>query len=384
MNLSREVIERIDAFQVKLQERGIDLALILQKTDEYYLSSSLQPELLAISQDESFAISRKNLSRLKSETPIGILKIDSLKELPDILKEEGFSFKRVGFELDVLPFSLLEFLRKLISPKEIFDVSEIILELRERKSSYELEMIKRASEIVDLGLGYLCKILREGMREIDLALKIEARMREEGHQGIVRMRRFNQEVFYGHVLSGESGGLRSYMNSPTGGIGVSRAISQGAGYKKIRRGEPIFVDMVGAYQGYLSDETRIFVLGNLSPDLEELYLSTLNTLNSVISLCKVGKRTSEIYEEVFSNLENPILQSSIKKTGFLGHGVGLELDERPLFSKGSGEVLRENMTFALEPKAITKKGAIGIENTYLLEKRGIKVFNRLEEEVIRL
>ncbi|MFQ5891948.1 MAG: aminopeptidase P family N-terminal domain-containing protein, partial [Candidatus Methanofastidiosia archaeon] len=187
-NLSREVIGRIDAFQVKLQERGIDLALILQNTDKFYLSSSLQSELLVISQDESFAISRKNLSRLKSETPLGILKIKSLKELPDILAEEGFSLKRVGFELDVLPFSLFEFLRRLISPKEVFDISKIILELRERKSPYELEMIKRASEIVDLGLEYLYEVLREGMREIDLALKIEARMREEGHQGIVRMR----------------------------------------------------------------------------------------------------------------------------------------------------------------------------------------------------
>ena len=86
--------------------------------------------------------------------------------------------------------------------------------------------------------------LAEGMRELDFASALEKKARELGHQGILRMRGFNPELFYGHIISGEHSSLMSHLDAPSGGMGVNPSIAQGAGFRKIGRGDPASVDFV--------------------------------------------------------------------------------------------------------------------------------------------
>ena len=85
------------------------------------------------------------------------------------------------------------------------------------------------------------------------------------------MRLWGSEMFYGHLLSGPAGAVPSYLSSPTGGTGASPAIAQGPSYKTIERHEPVMLDYVFAYNGYLSDHTRIYSLGALPAEFVRAY-----------------------------------------------------------------------------------------------------------------
>ena len=72
-----------------------------------------------------------------------------------------------------------------------------------------------------------------------------------------------------------------------------------------------------------------------------------------------------------------------QKAGFIGHGVGIEINELPVIAPKSRHVLEEGMTFALEPKfVIPEVGAVGIENTFVVRKDGIELLTDFEENII--
>ena len=73
--------------------------------------------------------------------------------------------------------------------------------------------------------------------EIDGHLAMAAR--REGHMGLLRMRGWNQEMTYAHVLQGDSGATASLLNSPHGGNGNTPAMAQGAGFRRIQKNEPM-------------------------------------------------------------------------------------------------------------------------------------------------
>ncbi len=110
-------------------------------------------------------------------------------------------------------------------------------------------MIRRAAQMSDRVAAIVPEILSEGISEIELAGLIEAEARSFGHQGIIKMRLFGAELFYGHVMAGPSAAVTSYLSSPTGGPGVSPAIAQGPGFRKVKANEPVLVDFVCVYSG---------------------------------------------------------------------------------------------------------------------------------------
>ena len=119
------------------------------------------------------------------------------------------------------------------------------------------------------------ELLKAGKTEVALAGELESYARSLGHQGIVRMRLWGSELFYGHLLSGPSAAVPSYLASPTAGPGVSAVVGQGASFKKIEKNEPVLFDYVFALQGYISDHARIFSIGTLPDELMEAHEAML-------------------------------------------------------------------------------------------------------------
>ncbi len=162
-------------------------------------------------------------------------------------------------------------LNKALGNATFLDVAEKIKHIRSVKSGFELGLIKEAARILEAGFSSLPDCVKEGMTEVDLICRLESVMRSMGHQGALRFRRFNSIVPLGHIMSGPEAAFPSFLASPTGGRGTSLVFPQGAGFRKIKRNEPIFVDSVGIYNGYIADATRIFSLGKLEASLEEAY-----------------------------------------------------------------------------------------------------------------
>jgi Xaa-Pro aminopeptidase len=188
-------------------------------------------------------------------------------------------------------------------------------------------------------------------------------------------------MFYGQVLSGLSGTATSYLDTPLAGTGLSPAVAQGASFKQIGRNEPIVFDFVPVVDGYMADFTRMFVLGKLAPPVRDAYEVALAVQAEVARVARPGVTCRAVYEAgvavaVAAGLGEFFMGHGPGQVRFLGHGVGVELDELPVIANSDLE-LAEGMVFALEPKFVLPgQGAVGIENTWVVRATGIEALTR--------
>ncbi|AET65179.1 Xaa-Pro dipeptidase [Methanothrix harundinacea 6Ac] len=383
-----EIEDRVERLQSRME--GLTGAIIFQAVDMLYFSGTAQEGLVYVPADpeaEAVVMVRKSLDRAREESPLDVSPLKSMKSLKaDLAIPEG---AKIGLELDVLPFNNYERVKAALPDAEFKDVSEPIRMVRSVKSKFEIRLIRAAARILDAGIGSVPDHLEEGMAEIELAAKLEAEMRALGHSGSLRFRRFNQELPMGHLMAGPSAAYPSFVASPTGGIGPSLLQPQGPGFRKIRKNEPILVDYGGVYNGYIADETRIFSLGPLSKELEEAHAAALEVERGIAESLRPGNSGREIYEISEALGEELGYRDRLggpvgAKCGFVGHGVGLEIDEYPVLGPVDHEIL-PNMTVAVEPKMIYPGvGVVGIEDTFLTTDLGPKRLTRLPQEIWRV
>ena len=387
----REELEtRIRRFQTKLAAQDIDGALILQNTDLFYFAGTIQQAHLYIpAEGEPLLMVRKSLERARAESALArIVALRSPREIPDLLRAHGLQTgQRLGLELDVVPAALYLSYRNLFQESAIVDVSPPIRRLRAVKSPWEQDLMRRAAALADEVAGAARELIREGMTEIELAGRVEAEARRRGHQGLVRMRMWGGELFYGHLMAGPSGAEPSYLASPTGGRGVSAAVAQGAGFGTIQRHQPILLDYVFAWQGYIADHTRIYALGGLPDDLMAAHQAMLDLEADLKKRARPGVSAGRLYEDAVgwaaeAGYGDWFMGADPQRIRFVGHGVGLELDEYPFLAKGQDMPLEKGMTIALEPKlVIPGKGVVGIENTHIVGDAGLETITRFDEAV---
>ncbi len=385
-----ELKARIDKLQQELQAKQVDAALIIQKTDLFYFSATSQHGWLYIPDSgKPLLMVFKDFERARAETVLAqVESIASPKKIPEMLAYYGYHQPAtLGLELDVLPANLCFQYQQIFAQSELVDVSTDIRLIRAIKSDYELGCIKEAARCSDLVCGRVGELLRVGKTEIELAGELEAYARSLGHQGIVRMRMWGSELFYGHLISGADAAVPSYLASPTGGRGPSKLTGQGAGFKKIEKNEPVLVDYVFALDGYLSDHARIFCIGTLSDDLLDGHQAMLEIQEQVKKQAKPGVASGEIYDLMLSlaaekGYADWFMGVGDRRIRFTGHGVGLELDEFPFIAKSQKLELEKNMIIALEPKIILPgKGVVGIENTYVVTDHGLEPLTKSPDTI---
>ncbi|MFH0994741.1 MAG: Xaa-Pro peptidase family protein [Pseudomonadota bacterium] len=386
-----EIRHRIEQLQSLLVSNGIDGAIIVQNSDLFYFSGTIQQSQLYIPADgDPLLMVRKSLERARLESAIqSIVPFSSPRQVPELLKTLGLAIpKTLGLELDVIPAQTYLNFQNHFDQTRMIDISHFIRQIRAIKSHSEIQIIREAALKSDQVAEYTKGIIKEGMTEIELAGQIEAHARKLGHQGIVRMRLWGSELFYGHLMCGASGAVPSYLASPTGGTGVSAAVAQGPGFGRIRAHEPILVDYVFAYKGYLSDQTRIFSIGELPDDLIQAHAAMLSIQAAIVREAKPGISAGRIYEMAIELADKAGYSENFMGTGdqrirFVGHGVGLELDEYPFLASGQETLLQEGMVIALEPKLIFPgRGVVGIENTHLLTPNGLQQLTVFDENII--
>lgn len=385
-----ELNKRIAALQKHLSRNKMDAALILQSSDLYYFSGTTQQGHLYVPADAPpILMVRKSIHRATAESNMdAIFPLSGLSQLRSILNDNGCRVPQtLGMELDVLPVNLYHKYRDLFGEARIVDVSHDIRMVRSVKSSFEIDRMTRAAAFSDQVASFVKEELREGITEVELAGKIEARARKLGHQGMVRMRLWGSEMFYGHLMSGASAAVPSALASPTGGAAMSPAFSQGPGFKKIQRHEPILFDYVFAYKGYLADHTRIFSIGSLPDDMLKAHQCMLELQSLLIKKMLPGTPAGHVYDMAMTFVDKsgygPFFMGAEKqRIRFIGHGLGLELDEYPFLAKGQQLRLRENMVIALEPKLVFPgRGVVGVENTHVVTPGGLRPLTTYPQEV---
>ncbi|WP_298269160.1 Xaa-Pro peptidase family protein [Geobacter sp.] len=387
-----ELEHRISRLQSLMAKEGLDAVLVLQNADLFYFTGTIQSGCLYVPvADEPVYLVRKEFSRARMESGLReIVPFSSMREIPARLADYGYPLPvRIGMELDVIPVNLFERYRAVFPSSAVSDATPLIRRVRMIKSKYEIHILQDAAVQIDKVNRRAREVIREGMTDLELAAELEFTARKEGHQGLVRTRAFNAELFYAHVFSGADSAVPAYVDTPLGGLGLNPSFGQGAGLKRIERNEPIIVDFAGCVDGYLVDQTRVFSLGDISGLLRKAYCDMLRVQERMMELIKPGVPWGAVYDECLAlavelGYADSFMGNKGAQVSFIGHGIGIEIDEYPFIARGFGEMTFEaGMVFAFEPTVVVPgQGAIGIENTfYLSHFEGLRQLTCSDQEL---
>ena len=384
-----EVEQRLAAFRETLRTEGIDVAIVVQNADLYYLTGTVQQSHLVVPVDgEAVLLTRRTVARARAESPLRIEELPTVRRLGELVTEAcGVEPEVVGMELDVLPVAQFRRYEGQFPRSRFVDVGGALVRRRAVKSAWEVERIRTAAALADEVFTRIPALLQAGLTEAAFAGRVEAEARALGHQGVIRMRAFNGEMFYGQLLTGVSGAVPSYLDTPLAGLGLSPAVAQGVSFREIGRGEPIVFDFVPVVDGYTADFTRMFSIGELPGRLTSAYECARRAQAAAAACARRGTPCRDVYEAALAVARNEGLEAHFMGYGpaqvrFVGHGVGLELDELPVLSPND-QILEQGMVFALEPKFVFPGlGAIGIENTWVVGGESPERLTRAPDEIV--
>ncbi|KRE32942.1 M24 family metallopeptidase [Paenibacillus sp. Soil724D2] len=390
--------QRQQALQREMIQRGWSGFLVTNNVDIYYYCGSMQTGYLFIpAEGDALYLVRRSLVRAEEEASAAVEALGSLKTLGERLRARcaggggsAASPLRIGTELDVLPVQLYLRLQAALPGAAWEDGSLLVREQRMIKSPDEVTAIRAAARVVDAALEAVIPHIREGMAEFELMALIEHQLRLRGHQGLMRMRAYNSELITGMVAAGAAAAVPTYFDGPAGGTGLHPSSPQSSGRALIGRGEPILVDIGCSIDGYLIDQTRTLVIGDLDPELQRAYNVAEQVLRATEARLQPGIIVEHLYLLALDQVQEAGLSAHFMGYGadqvkFLGHGIGLEIDELPVLAKGFKYPLAPGMVIAIEPKfTFPGRGVVGIEDTYLITENGYEKLTISRDGILRV
>jgi Xaa-Pro aminopeptidase len=239
------------------------------------------------------------------------------------------------------------------------------------KTSSEIQLIERAAAINQAVSRYAVECFRPGMRDVDMQVAIESYARRElGHQGSFWLRGANMEGALSLVVTGAAALEPTYTDFPIGGKGLSPAVAQGASGEVI--GASFVVDFIGTAHGYNADSTRTYFVGRPEERIAQIYEELLEFIYKVVAFITPGITGEEAWNYATALVAERSWKDCFmgldSKVRFLGHGIGVEVNQLPVIAAKQSVAFENGMTIAIEPKIFVPGwGIVGIENTYLME-----------------
>ncbi|MHA2065059.1 MAG: M24 family metallopeptidase [Candidatus Thorarchaeota archaeon] len=370
-----EIDNRIARLKDQLKSAELDGALLMTPTELYYYSGLGTGGAVYVPvEDHPIRLVERNMELVRSYSLIP--EIRPIGRMSQLFQTLGVATdSRIAMESDVIPYSLMSYLQSRADGIQLTDGSATFRKIRSIKSDYEIGLIEAAAKLVDLAFEYCTEIATPEMTEIALSMRLDAWMVQNGHAGFITTRAFNSSMLiYSYVVSSSGSTLNTYF-TPVSGVGLSLKHPLGPTHQKLGRNRPFLVDTCGNMNGYHSDTTRTFIYGKFDDDLN----AKLDKLSQVKSFLgkkmKPGANLGELYGEVIElsielGIHDQFMGLNKDKVAFIGHGVGLELDDLPIFySKGPD--LEQGNVLACEPKIITPgHEVLGIEDTYAITSKG--------------
>jgi Xaa-Pro dipeptidase len=387
---AEEIKKRIAAVQKQLQASDMEALFIVQRADLFYFTGTAQIGYLYIpAEGEPLLMIKKYFPRAKKETSIKqTIEIDSVKDIPEKINEYcGRIAEIIGFELDVMPVNDFYFFQKILNTKDYRDGSPLIHAVRMIKSGWEIEQIEKVNELTYKTFKYIKKELRPGLTEIEFAGMYETYSRAIGHEAKLRARNWQAELYNWHILSGESGGMIGLLDAPASGEGSSPSFPVGGGRKKIKRNEPIMIDIGFVLNGYHVDETRMFAIDKMPDKALRASEAAIEIHNSVIEMAAPGVLIGDIFQHAVAKAEalgykEQFLGPVENKVTFVGHGIGIELVEAPILARNREEPLMPGMVFSLEPKLVFKNEfSAGIESMFTITETGSRILSKVPAKI---
>jgi len=386
-NKQIELKTRWDNIRREMEKAGADGMLVTSNVNLYYLSGRVFSGLiyLPVDNDPIFFVRR----------PVGIsgervVYIRKPEDIAAYFSENGIKTpSSLMLEDDSVTFN--EHLRyaAIFPGSKIINGTPVLRHTRSIKSPYEIEQLRISGRCHTKVYEMIPALYRPGMTDNELSIEIERQLRLNGSLGIFRVFGQSMEIFIGSVLTGANADNPSPYDFALGGAGMNGSIPIGANGTVLEEGTTVMVDMGGNFTGYMTDMTRVFSVGITEDIAYQAHDAALEIQRRILEIAREGTPAKDIY-----NLAVDIANESglaeyfmgfTQKAGFVGHGIGIEINEPPVLAPRSKDVLRNGMVFALEPKfVIPNIGAVGIENSFVITESGIEQITLAPEKIIQL
>ena len=370
-----------------LKSKGIDAILICDNANLFYTSSRVFSGFTYISADGEELFFVRRPVGLKGDNTVYIRKVENIA---DELGKKGIALPaRLAVELDTTPYNEVKRYEAAFAGSEIVDGSAIMRAARAVKTDFEVEQLRKCGIRHTESYHHINKVYREGMSDIELQIEIERILRLEGSLGQFRISGRSMEIFMGNLLVGDNADNPTPYDFAMGGAGLSSSLPVGSNGTLIKRGNSVMVDMCGNFNGYMTDMTRTFRCGEISDLAKQAHQLSIDICNTLAANFHAGSRAADLYEKamemaVAAHLDDYFMGHA-QKAGFVGHGVGIEVNEMPVLAPRSKDILQYNNVIAIEPKfVIPEVGAVGIENTYVVRETHLECLTNFPEQISEL
>lgn len=374
-----ELKDRMERFQATMDiyHPHWEMAVIFSKINLFYFTGTMQDGILLIprGEDAIFWV-RKSYERALDESLYpDILHMNSFRDAAQNTDELP---ETVYLETEIVPLALYHRFTKHFPFKNFKPADLAISKVRSVKSGYELSLMRKSGRIHQHVMEDIVPgMLREGMSEADLGVELFQVLVEEGHHALTRFGMFDTEILLGHIGFGESSIYPSYFDGASGNLGLSPAVPVfGNRERKLRKGDLVYLDCGCGYEGYNTDKSVTYMFGSSLPQHAiDAHERCVEIQNEITSLLKPGAIPGEIYTSIMDGMDDDFKENFMgfgkRRVKFLGHGIGLLIDELPVIAEKFKEPLEKRMVFAVEPKkGINGIGMVGIENTFIITPHG--------------
>ncbi len=320
----------------------------------------------------------------------GVFQIRKLEQIGEILTDKSIPApSRLLLEGEELPQSEWSRLSSLFAQSSIINGSNFLRKVRSVKTRYEQNLLRESGRRHSEAYAEIPSLYRPGMTDLMLSIEIERTMRLHGNLGLFRIYGASMEIYFGSVLAGKNASESSAFDFALGGAGMDPSLPIGANGSLLEEGMTVMVDMGGNFTGYLSDQTRTFSIGKLPDKAYDAHKVAIEIRDTLATMSKPGVTGEALYEQSLAIASHYSLADCFmgvaQKAKFVGHGVGLVINELPVLSLRSTEPLEEGMVFALEPKFVLPEiGAVGVEDTFIVTANGAERITTAEDSIIDL
>lgn len=382
-----EIKLRINKISEILRERNADAVLLFDNANLYYTSGRVFNGYTYITAGGDFMFFVKRPVGLEGDNVIYIRKPEQITE--ELAKLNYKLPKSIALEFDTASYSEIERIKNVFSGSGLVNASSIMRDARAIKTQYEIGQLKESGIRHCAAYKHIKSIYRDGMTDIELQIEIEKLLRLEGSLGIFRVSGQSMEIFMGSLICGDNADNPTPYDFAMGGSGLNPSLPVGSNGTTIKRGMTIMIDMGGNFNGYMTDMTRVFYYGNLDETARKAHNLSISIHHELMTMAKPGTQASQLYEKAMEMVKEAGMETYFmghhQKAGFIGHGVGIEINELPVLAPRSKDIIREGNVIAIEPKfVIPHVGAVGIENTYVVTTEGLELITKYPEDITEL
>jgi Xaa-Pro dipeptidase len=386
--LQPELKVRRDKIRALMAQQSIDAALITCNVNLIYTYGRVVSGYLYLPLNAPARLFIKRPNNIEGEH---IHPIRKPEQLPELLQECGLPMPaKLMLEGDELSFSEYNRLAACFPEAEVVPCgTSLIRKARSVKTNIELEIFRRSGIAHAKAYEQIPSVYRPGMTDLQFSVEVERLMRLEGCLGIFRVFGQSMEIYMGSVLTGDNATVPSPYDFALGGEGLDPSLPGGANGTLLQPGQSVMVDLGGNFHGYMGDMSRVFSIGKLPEEAYAAHQTCLEIQEAVAAKAKPGTVCEDLYNLAIDIVTKAGFADNFmgteQKAKFIGHGIGLEINEAPVLAPRMKQELEPGMVFALEPKIVLPGvGPVGIENSWAVTTDGVEKLTLCKEEIIEL